>query len=233
MRIPQQKIETRDAIRRSQTCDYSFEVRAVGAQGEVEGYGSVFNTLDSYSDIVAPGAFAASLAEHKASNSMPAMLWQHDPSDPCGVWDEMKEDARGLFVKGRLLLDVEAGAKVHTLLKAKAISGLSIGFRSRKWSWDEASDVRTLTDIELWEVSWVTFPANPAAGLTGVKSADALAVPKDAEKTLRDAGFSKSDATAFVSRVMRMGEKRSESAADLNRALASANRLEAILKSKN
>jgi hypothetical protein len=85
---------------------------------------------------------------------------------------------------------------------------------SKQWAYDRDTEVRTLTEVDLWEVSLVTFPANDKSRVTSVKSVDEILLPKDAENVLRDAGFSKSDATAFVSRVMRMGEARSDSADD-------------------
>jgi hypothetical protein len=106
-----------------------------------------------------------------------------------------------------------------------AVNGLSIGFVSKEWSYDRDTDMRTLNAVDLWEVSLVTFPANGKSRVTNVKSADELSAPKDAERILRDAGFSKADATAFVSRVMRMGEERSDSADSTAKALKAAQRL--------
>jgi HK97 family phage prohead protease len=156
---------------------------------------------------------------------MPAMLWQHDADKPIGVWTEMVEDEKGLRIKGQLAMETVKGKEAHALLKMGALNGLSIGFMSKEWSYDRETEVRTLTAIDLWEVSLVTFPANEKARVTNVKSADELQAPKDAEKVLRDAGFSKSDATAFVSRVMRMGEVRSDSANSTAVAMKAADRL--------
>lgn len=215
------RFETRSAANREiRAC--AFEIRATGEDGTIEGYGSVFGVRDAYSDIVAPGAFATSLAMHRAENSMPAMLWQHDTSEPIGVWTDMTEDERGLRVKGQIIVETERGRAAYALLKKGAIRGLSIGFVSKEWSFDADAGVRTVTQIDLWEVSLVTFPANGKATVESVKCAvDQIASPKDAEKTLREAGFSKADATALVSRVMRMGEERreaAESTAGLKRA---------------
>ena len=215
------RLECKDSSRH-ETRSFAFEVRSAGEDGSIEGYGSVFGVKDAYSDIVAKGAFAGSLAAHKAEGTMPAMLWQHDSSAPIGVWTDMFEDEKGLKVKGRIVLESERGREAHALLKAGALRGLSIGFVSKEWSYDQKTDIRTLTSVDLWEVSLVTFPENTKAGIESVKCAiDDIASPKDAEKSLREAGFSKSDATAFVSRVMRMGEERCEaaqSAAVLKRA---------------
>ena len=192
--------------------DCRFEVKAVGDDGVIEGYGSVFDVRDSYSDIVVKGAFAASIKSHRENKSMPAMLWQHDTSTILGVWTEMSEDSNGLKLKGKLAMDTVKGKEAHALLKMGALNGLSIGFMSKQAQYDEKTEIRTLTEVEIWETSIVTFPANTKARVTHVKSADDLATPKDAERILRDSGFSKADATTFVSCVMRMGEQRSDSA---------------------
>lgn len=205
--------------------DVGFEIKAVNADGTVEGYGSVFGVRDNYDDVIAKGAFVQSLKDHKAAGTMPAMLWQHDADKPIGVWTEMVEDEKGLRIKGQLAMETVKGKEAHALLKMGAINGLSIGFMSKQWAYDRETEVRTLTEIDLWEVSLVTFPANEKARVTNVKSADEMATPKDAEKALRDAGFSKSDATAFVSRVMRMGEVRSDSANSTAVAMKAADRL--------
>lgn len=205
--------------------DVGFELKAIGADGTVEGYGSVFGVRDNYDDVIAKGAFIQSLKDHKAAGTMPAMLWQHDADKPIGVWTEMVEDEKGLRIKGQLAMETVKGKEAHALLKMGALNGLSIGFMSKEWSYDSDTEVRTLTAIDLWEVSLVTFPANEKARVTNVKSADEMATPKDAEKALRDAGFSKSDATAFVSRVMRMGEVRSDSANSTAVAMKAADRL--------
>ena len=205
--------------------DVGFEIKAVNADGTVEGYGSVFGVRDNYDDVISKGAFVQSLKDHKAAGTMPAMLWQHDADKPIGIWTEMSEDEKGLRIKGQLAMETVKGKEAHALLKMGALNGLSIGFMSKEWAYDRDTEVRTLTAIDLWEVSLVTFPANEKARVTNVKSADEMATPKDAEKALRDAGFSKSDATAFVSRVMRMGEVRSDSANSTAVAMKAADRL--------
>lgn len=219
------QIECKDSVGGRETRSFVLELKAAD-DGTVEGYGSVFDVVDNYDDVIAKGAFKASLDAHKAAGTMPAMLWQHDASQPIGIWTEMVEDSKGLRIKGMLALETTKGKEVHALLKLGALNGLSIGFMSKQWGYDRDTDVRTLTEVDLWEVSLVTFPANQKARVTNVKAApDELQAPKDAERILRDAGFSKSDATAFVSRVMRMGEARSESADSTAQAMKSAQRL--------
>jgi HK97 family phage prohead protease len=128
---------------------------------EIAGYASLFGAADQGGDVVQQGAYGASLARLAAAGRGVKMLWQHDPSRPIGVWDEVREDARGLFVKGRLLLEVQAAREAHVLLQAGAIDGLSIGYRTLRA--EKAGGQRLLHEIELWEVSLVTFPMLPEA----------------------------------------------------------------------
>ena len=220
-----QRLERKDAAGGREVRSFALQIKATGDDGTVEGYGSVFGVRDNYDDVIAKGAFIQSLKDHKAAGTMPAMLWQHDAEKPIGVWTAMVEDEKGLRIKGQLAMETVRGKEAHALLKMGALNGLSIGFMSKEWAYDRETEVRTLTAIDLWEVSLVTFPANEKARVTNVKSADELQAPKDAEKVLRDAGFSKSDATAFVSRVMRMGEVRSDSANSTAVAMKAADRL--------
>ena len=111
---------------------------------------------------MAPGAFTRTLEEWRAKGRMPAMLWQHDPGQPIGVWNTIREDATGLYVEGRPS-ETQPSQETRTLLKMGALSGLSIGFRTRKSTTDSKTGVRTLTDVELWKISVVTFPANDEA----------------------------------------------------------------------
>ena len=123
----------------------------------IEGYASRFGDVDRGGDIVQQGAYAASLRRLKAENRQVKMLWQHDPAQPIGVWDEVREDATGLFVKGRLLDGVSKAREAATLIAEKAIDGLSIGYRTVRASKNDKGQ-RLLTELELWEVSLVTFP---------------------------------------------------------------------------
>ena len=232
MRTMTKPLERKEVTGARETRSFAIQIKAAGDDGSIEGYGSVFGVLDNWADVIEQGAFAASLAAHKAAGTMPAMLWQHDADHPIGVWTEMVEDSRGLRVKGQLALDTVKGQEARALLKMGAINGLSIGFISKQWSYDVDTDVRSLTEVDLWEVSLVTFPANEKARVTNVKSSpDDVHTRKDAEGILRQAGFSKSDATALVSRILRMGEERSQSAKSTAQAINAANRLLTSLSS--
>ena len=132
----------------------------------IEGYASLFGKRDQGNDVVMAGAYGASLKRLMAAGRRVKMLWQHDPTQPIGVWDEVREDATGLWVKGRILGDVEKGREAVALLGAGAIDGLSIGYRTVK-SERDGKGQRLLTELELWEVSLVTFPMLPEARVTG------------------------------------------------------------------
>jgi hypothetical protein len=183
-----------------------LEVKAVGDDGTIEGYGSIFKNVDSYGEVVEPGAFTASLVDARQKGRSVKMLWQHDPSQPIGVWDAMSEDSKGLQVRGRLLKDdvPQAGA-AYALLKAGALDGLSIGYRVVEAApHPDKSGVLSLKKLNLKEVSVVTFAANDRARVTDVKhlvAAGLLPTVREFEEFLRDAGgFSKSLAAAVAAK---------------------------------
>lgn len=152
---------------------YGLEIKLAGPGADppvlsdgmaIEGYASLFGQTDQGGDVVAPGAYAKSLARLNERKGRVRMLWQHDPLRPIGVWDEIHEDGRGLWVKGRLLEEVGQAREAAALIAAGAIDGLSIGYRTISAERDQKGQ-RLLTEIELWEVSLVTFPMLPAARL--------------------------------------------------------------------
>ena len=162
---------------------------------------SVFNNTDLVGDVVAPGAFKDSIGEPAKIK----MLWQHDSGQPIGVWKELRESDMGLEVRGNLLLSVQRGQEAHSLLKAGALDGLSIGFRIPKGgsAFDKDSGIRTITKADLWEVSLVTFPANPKARVSRVKmlnDAGQTPTPREMEAALRDMGFSRRQSRAFMAK---------------------------------
>ena len=161
------------------------------ADGEFEGYASVFGVVDQGMDVVERGAFTKSIG----SGRKVKMLWQHDPSKVIGVWDEIREDERGLFVKGRLLKDVALGREAMALMRAGAIDSMSIGYRTVEAMAEAGGRVRKLMEVDLFEVSVVTFPMNEAAMVTDVKS---ISTEREFEAFLRDAGYSRKDAAAIT-----------------------------------
>ena len=140
---------------------------------EIEGYASLFWTRDLNEDVTAAGAFAASLARTGAGGVK--MLYQHEAQAPVGVWDEIAEDGRGLYVRGRILSVTPQARLVAALVRAGAVDGLSIGFRTVKARPDESGRLRVLTEVELWEVSVVTFPMLPGAKISSVRTTAAMA----------------------------------------------------------
>jgi uncharacterized protein len=182
--------------------DFPLEVKSVADDGVFTGYGSVFGVVDSYGEIVAPGAFTDSLAEIEAKKRAVPVLWQHRSDQPIGVYEELKQDGTGLLVKGRLLKDdVRQAGEAHALMKAGAVTGLSIGYWVRESSRDEVESIRTLKKLDLVEVSLVTFPANDEARIEAVKFKLAngeLPTLPEFERLLREAGFSKSQSAAIA-----------------------------------
>jgi HK97 family phage prohead protease len=203
--------------------DFSFQIKAVESDGLFSGYGSVFGVIDSYREIVAPGAFAASIAESNAKGRKLPVLWQHRGDMPLGVYDTVKEDSNGLYVEGRLLInDVAQAKETHALMKAGAVTGLSIGYYVLADSYDEKERIRTLTKLDLQEVSVVTFPANDEARVDAIKSRLAHGnVPTlpEFECFLREAGFSKSQAAVIANRGLKHLLDRSESGGESNALL--------------
>lgn len=208
---------------------FALQIKSTGDDGSIEGYGSVFGVRDDYGDIIVASAFKASLAAHKAAGTLPAMLWQHDATEPIGVWTEIGEDAKGLQIKGHLVLETARGREAHALLKVGALTGLSIGFEAVEWSYD--GELRILSVVDLWEISLVTFPANREARITSVKASDIAAIKtiRQAEHALRDAGVSADTAKALIAGVKRIAlDERDARGADA--AMKAADRLLRILK---
>ena len=169
--------------------------REPDGDGTFEGYASVFGVVDQGMDVVEHGAFRKSLG----SGRKVKMLWQHDQGQPIGVWDEIREDEKGLFVKGRVLKDVQKGAEAQALLKAGALDSMSIGYKAIDATREGAGGgVRKLLEVDLFEISLVTFPMLPDAMVTDVKS---IKTEREYEKFLRDAGYSKGGRCTDVARL--------------------------------
>ena len=153
----------------------------------IEGYASLFDRCDHGGDTVAKGAYGRCLTQLTTDGRSIKMLWQHDPREPIGVWDEVREDDKGLYVRGRLLSEVTRAREAAVLIEAGAIDGLSIGFRTRKATRDKRGR-RLLAELELWEVSLVTFPMLADARVDAKADADTLhelaAAIEDARRTL-------------------------------------------------
>ena len=218
------------------------EIKFAGDEGvegrTFTGYGAVFGNLDSYGDVIEKGAFKKTIREAKRTGNWPAMLMQHggwamsaDDLTPVGIYTELDEDDNGLLVTG-VIADTQRGNEALGLMKMKprpALTGLSIGYRAKKFTMGTKPEEprRTLHEVELVEISLVTFPANPKARIGSIKSAGGLTI-RDAESALREAGFSSNEAKAIVAKGFtaidhREGDDQeqrlSDATADLLRAL--------------
>jgi HK97 family phage prohead protease len=193
------------------TRDFAFKVKAAGDAGEIEGYASVFGVRDSYNEVVMPGAFADSLAKHQREGTYPLMLWQHNPDEPIGVWNEMHDDGKGLMGKGQLLQGVRRADEALIMLKAGAIQGMSIGYREVDVKPADKGEPRQLIKLDLLEASIVSFPANRRARVESVKSDGRMSEfaqrlrdgeppsVKEFEDILREAGIPKAMAVQIAS----------------------------------
>lgn len=180
-----------------------LDSKAVSDSGVIEGYASVFGNVDSYGEIVEPGAFVDSLVKSKREGRKIKLLWQHDPHQPIGVWDDLAEDSKGLWVKGRLFKDTVAkAAEAYNLLKEGALDGLSIGYRTLKAEPKAGKPgVMSLLKLDLLENSVVTFAANDRARVEVVKSildGGSLPTVREFEGALRELGLSKAKAAAIA-----------------------------------
>ncbi|MEM9574355.1 MAG: HK97 family phage prohead protease, partial [Pseudomonadota bacterium] len=171
----------------------------VDADGTFSGYASVFGLLDLGKEIVAKGAFAKSIANKGAPGIR--LLFQHKPDEPIGRWDEIREDTKGLYVKGRINLEVERGREVHSLMRSGSIDGLSIGFKTVRSRSEKGGTIRRILEADLWEISIVTFPMLPDARVDHVKADSQLPTTREFERWLvRDAGLTRSQAKTVIAK---------------------------------
>lgn len=162
-------LEQRNAAGQMSHLDLSLRFDAPSDAGEFSGYAVIWDERNAHNERVQRGAFRRTIAEHQRAGTKPLMLWAHDPRDIIGVWDEVREDDKGLFVRGRIILTTTRGREVFDLLKAGAVNGLSLGFRSRG---DKrgADGVRVLTDMYVGEISIVGLPSAGNARITSIRS---------------------------------------------------------------
>lgn len=177
-----------------------LEIKELSDNGVFSGYGSIFGNKDAYGDVVMPGAFAKSLSDHRRRGTKPKMFWQHDPHQPIGSWVDIAEDGKGLWLEGRLNMEVQKGREAYALLKAGDIDGLSIGYNTVSAEPDERAGVLRLKELKLVEVSVVSLGANDRALVDAVKQIRGESLPTlpQFEDFLREAGFSKTEATAIA-----------------------------------
>ncbi|MCV9908834.1 HK97 family phage prohead protease [Brucella sp. HL-2] len=188
MKSPEFRLETKRA---------SLALEEVEIDGSFSGYASVFGLPDLGNDVIEKGAFAKSLSSRKSSGVR--MLWQHDAAEPIGVWTDIREDARGLYVEGRLAKGVARAREALELMRAGGLDGLSIGFRTVKARKDGRTGLRHIVEADLWEISVVTFPMLPQARINNLK-ADLPTVRQFERWLTRDAGLSRSSARTVIAK---------------------------------
>lgn len=168
--------------------NFPLQIEDIENSGYFSGYASVFDVVDNHNDMIVGGAFSS--LKNSDINDNVKLLWQHRPDEPIGIITKIYEDKNGLYVEGKLLLDVERAKEAYTLLKSGAINGLSIGYNVTDFDIDVKTGVRIIKGINLFEISLVTFPANNHAGVTDVKNTLPETV-REFEQFLREAGFSR------------------------------------------
>jgi len=177
-----------------------IQLEAVKLDGSFNGYASLFDKVDQGKDAVAPGAFKTSLRGRPASSVR--MLFQHDPDQPIGVWKKIAEDTKGLYVEGQITRGVHRSEEILELMRAGAIDGLSIGFKTKRAKVNPDTKVRCIMAADLWEISVVTFPLLEDARIENVKSISTNSLPtkREIERWLmRDAGLSRREAKRMIS----------------------------------
>lgn len=176
----------------------NFDVKSVDETGIFTGYGSIFGNVDGGNEIVVKGAFAKSLKERSEKGRKLPILWQHKSSAPIGVFESVEEDDQGLKMTGRLLIaDVQQAKEAYALMKAGAVTGMSIGYNVLSDAVDQKTKTRSLMELDLMETSVVTFPMNDIARIDAIKSkllAGDQPTIREFEELLREKGFSRSDA---------------------------------------
>ncbi len=162
-----------------------FDIKSLSEDGSIEGLLAGFDNVDSHGDRISPVAFKRTLSE-RGTRPLP-MLLHHDITRPVGAWKEWQEKPDGLYVKGSLTLSTRDAQEAHALAKAGALTGLSIGFRTKTAQRDQTTGGHHLLDLDLIEGSLVTVPSNPKTHVSAVKGISSAA---DIADMLRDAGVS-------------------------------------------
>ncbi len=161
-------------------------LKSLDEDGIFCGYASVYNVQDNHNDIILNGAFEACLKGGRKAADI-KLLWQHNVSEPIGIFTKIVEDEIGLYVEGKLLLDVSRAGEAYSLMQAGALDGLSIGFTIKDFDINADTGTRIIFEAELWEISLVTFPANEEARVTSVAKASKKSRPKETiQKEIND-----------------------------------------------
>jgi HK97 family phage prohead protease len=198
----------------------ALDLKSIADDGVFEGYASLFDREDLGRDVIRRGAFQQTLLDRGASGVR--LLFQHNPGEPIGVWEELREDDRGLHARGRLTAGVARAREVLSLMRAGAIDGLSIGFRALKAHRDRARGIRRIERVDLWEISIVTFPMLPDARIRTVKHRPFAATPpteRQLERWLmQDAGLTRTEARALLRDGLKGLDRRQDAAAGTDEA---------------
>jgi len=194
-----------DIETKTETFDTEFEIKQVseetdddGEFGFFEGFAATFGNIDLVNDRLEPGAFTKTL---KQNDGVFKLLWQHRSSNLIGKIVEAKETKKGLQIKGRINLGTALGKEAFALLKARDIDRMSIGFQVKNQDFERDTGTRIITEIKLFEVSLVTFPANPKAAVTDVKSIEEAESLSDIENILHNKGFTNNESKAIISQI--------------------------------
>ncbi len=150
------------------TSEFALNIKSLNEEGYFAGYASVFNVEDNHGDVILTGAFGNSLIKNRFGKDI-KLLWQHKSDEPIGIFTKMFEDEHGLYVEGKLLLDIQRAKEAYALLVNGGLKGLSIGFIVKDYEINDKG-VRLIYEADLWEISLVTFPANTHATVTEVKA---------------------------------------------------------------
>lgn len=210
--------------------DTPFQLKSLDDGGHFEGYASVFGVQDSDGDVIVRGAFKSSIEKFQERGKMPKMLWQHNPSIIVGKFTEMREDDHGLYVKGSLILEVEKGREAYALMKAGELDAMSVGFNINNAVRGDAPGM-VIDDLNLWEISLVTWGANPDALISNVKC---IKTERDFERFLRDSGFSRKEALTITSEGFKsLANDNDPRDADQSAKAERLKKLSAILKGDN
>lgn len=173
------------SVRESKAMAMPFEVKKLSQDGQFAGYASVFDMIDSQSDVVMSGAFVESLTGRRDEIKL---LWQHHPDEPIGQITNVFEDPQGLYVEGHLSIDTKRGKEAYKMLRKGVVKGMSIGYSPVRYSYDPDSGIRRLHKVDLWEVSLVTFPANEQAQVSVFKARDIMQ-SKLSQAPVKDSNF--------------------------------------------
>lgn len=192
------RLETKDGLFKGNFGgSIPIEVKQLTEEGEFEGFASHFGVVDQGNDMMMSGAFEESLSQTPAEKVR--MLYHHDPREVIGRYSEIRETDVGLYVKGRLFLKIQRAMEIYEMMKERAIEGLSIGYRTKRYEDNNDTGVRKLHAVDLLEISVVTFPMEQTAGITLIKHDGRLPTEREFERYLmRDAGFGAQEAKAII-----------------------------------